>query len=99
MRRQSSPSHQRATPRSDRVALYEGAILVGKAVAGGQVVGPLVEPENERAFRRTQARRRSHQCIEHSLQIKGRAADHLEHFGGGSLLLTRLVQLAREPSD
>ncbi len=27
--------------------------------------------------------------IEHRLQVEGRAADHLEHVGGGGLLLQR----------
>src|ERR1700737_2487820 len=34
--------------------------------------------------------------IEHSPEIEGRATDDLEHVGGGSLLLTRFVELARE---
>src|SRR5262249_8633008 len=34
------------------------------------------------------------QCIEHGLQIEGRAADDLEHVGGGGLLLQRLRQIA-----
>ena len=32
--------------------------------------------------------------IEYGLQIEGRAADDLEHVGGGGLLLQRLAQLA-----
>ena len=33
----------------------------------------------------------SAQRVEHRLQIEGRAADHLEHVGGGGLLLQRLA--------
>ena len=33
------------------------------------------------------------QRIEHRLQIEGRAADHLEHVGGGGLLLQRFAQI------
>src|ERR1700731_946656 len=42
-----------------------------------------------------QAMRRFDQGIEHSLQVEGRAADDLEHVGGGCLLLQRLAQVAR----
>jgi hypothetical protein len=34
--------------------------------------------------------------IEDSLKIEGRAADHLEHIGGGGLLLQGLPQLVEE---
>ena len=34
--------------------------------------------------------------VEYVLQIKGRATDHLEHVGGGGLLLQRLPQLAEQ---
>ena len=36
------------------------------------------------------------QRIEHSLQIEGRAADDLEHVGGGGLLLQRFAQLVEQ---
>ena len=35
------------------------------------------------------------QGIEHLLQVESRAADHLEHFGGGGLLLQRLREVVR----
>ena len=37
------------------------------------------------------------QRVEHRLQIEGRAADDLEHVGGGGLLLQRLAQLVEQP--
>ena len=37
------------------------------------------------------------QRIEYNLQIKGRAADDLEHVGGGGPLLERLTQLVKQP--
>ena len=43
-----------------------------------------------------QASRRLDQRIEHGLQIEGRAADDLEHIGGGGLLLQRLAQLVEQ---
>src|SRR5262249_55825928 len=35
--------------------------------------------------------------IEHGLKIEGRAADHLEHVGGGGLLLQGFAQLVEQP--
>ena len=34
--------------------------------------------------------------VEHRLQIEGRAADDLEHVGGGGLLLQRFAQLVEQ---
>ena len=50
-----------------------------------------------RHVRLAQLRRGFDQCIEHRLQIEGRAADDLEHVGGGGLLLQRLAQLVEQP--
>src|SRR5262249_24767018 len=69
---------------------------------------PVMSPENQRfalaqeyprVVRIAQPRRRFDQGIEHRLEVEGRAADHLEHVGGGGLLFPRLVQLAGEPRD
>ena len=38
----------------------------------------------------------SDQSFENRLEIEGRAADNLEHVGGGSLLLERLAQLVEQ---
>ena len=35
--------------------------------------------------------------LQHGLQIEGRAADDLEHVGGGGLLLQRFAQLVEQP--
>ncbi len=43
------------------------------------------------------SRSRLHQRIEHRLQIERRAADDLEHVGGGGLLLQRFAQLTEQP--
>ena len=43
--------------------------------------------------RATQPSRQFGQCVEHGLQIEGRAADNLEHIGGGGLLLQRFGQI------
>ncbi len=37
------------------------------------------------------------QRVEHRLQVESRAADDLEHIGGGGLLLKRFAQLAEQP--
>ena len=44
----------------------------------------------------TQPRGRLDQRVEDRLQIEGRAADHLEHIGGGGLLLKRFAQLVEQ---
>ena len=49
------------------------------------------------AIHRTAPRCRLGQRIEHRLQIEGRAADDLEHVGGGGLLLQRFAQLVEQP--
>src|SRR5262249_49854461 len=46
-----------------------------------------VTSEKQGVIRIAQWGRRLHQCVEHRLQIEGRTADHLEHVGGGGLLL------------
>ena len=48
-------------------------------------------------LRLAQPRRRFDQRIEHGLQIERRAADHLEHVGGGGLLLQGFPQFAEQP--
>ncbi len=52
---------------------------------------------NRRAVRLAQPRRRFHQRAEHCRQIECRAADDLEHVGGGGLLLQRVAQLVEQP--
>src|SRR5262249_18007896 len=40
---------------------------------------------------------RFNERLQHRLEIEGGAADHLEHVGGGGLLLERLPQLVQQP--
>jgi len=54
-------------------------------------------PPDHGLFRVAKPCRRLDQGIEHGLDIEGRAADHLEHTGGGGLLLQRLAQLVEKP--
>src|SRR5215813_12290426 len=51
-----------------------------------------VDPPHVRV---AEAHCRLDQCIEHRFQIERRAADYLEHVGGGGLLLQRLAELLR----
>ena len=46
--------------------------------------------------RLAQSRRRFDQRVEHRLQVESRAADDLEHVGGGGLLLQRFAQLVEQ---
>ena len=64
-------------------------------MVGGETIDFAVALKNEREFRLAQPRRRLDERIEHHLQVEGRAADDLEHVGGGGLLLERLGELAR----
>src|SRR5262249_33688978 len=49
-------------------------------------------------IRLAQPRGRFDERVEHRLQIEGRAADDLEHVGGGGLLLQRLAKLVEQAS-
>ena len=51
---------------------------------------------NRRHVGLAQPGRRFDQRVEHRLQIEGRAADDLEHVGGGGLLLQRFAQLVEQ---
>src|SRR5262249_41983497 len=51
---------------------------------------------NSRQIGLTQSSGRLDECIEHGLQIEGRAADDLEYVGGRGLLLQRFAQLAEQ---
>jgi hypothetical protein len=42
---------------------------------------------------------RFYERAEHGLQVEGRAADDLEHIGGGNLLLPRFLQFARDEGE
>src|SRR6516165_4358146 len=48
------------------------------------------------ALRLAQPRCRFDKCIQNALQIESRTADHLEHVGGGGLLLERFAQFGEQ---
>src|SRR5262249_43563051 len=55
-----------------------------------------IELENVSARGAAKPRRALDQGLQHGLQIESRAADDLEHVGGGGLLLQRLAQLVEQ---
>ena len=67
----------------------------GNAVARRVVDRRRPSAANARHVGLAQPRRRLDQRIEHGLQIEGRAADDLEHVGGGGLLLQQISCAAR----
>ena len=76
----------------------------GKVVDRGVVISAALLAGDGGHIRFAQSRHRLGQRIEHRLQIEGRAANHLEHVGGGGLLLQRfrkiigaLSQLLQQP--
>ena len=77
----------RSAIRLRRVALEIVALLLREAVRCGYRVGVADPAANNGLIRIAKPDCRICQCIEHCLQIEGRAADDLEHVGGGGLLL------------
>ena len=71
-------------------------VLRRKAVAGDEMVEPRPGKPDGHPVGLAKTRRRLDQRIEHRLQIEGRAADDLEHVGGGGLLLQRFAQLVEQ---
>ncbi len=67
--------------------------VLRKSVMRDNLIGRTLAQKKNTSIGRTQARRRLDQGIEHRLQIEGRAADDLEHVGGGGLLLQRLGEV------
>ena len=54
-------------------------------------------PENDSKLGFANACRLFQHRLEHWFQLSGRRTDDLEHVGGGSLLLERFTQLAKQP--
>ena len=67
------------------------------AVVGDLPIDLAVLTVDRRHVRVAQPGRRFDQRVEHGLKIEGRAADDLEHVGGGGLLLQRFAQLVEQP--
>ena len=77
--------------------LYElPAVSAGSVVGGPAVVKKFTVEMTSEASRLAKPAAISTSVVEHRLQIECRAADHLEHVGGGGLLLQRFAQLVEQ---
>ena len=72
------------------------ALLRREAVGCGNRVGVAHAPTDAGLIRLAQLGSRRSQRVEHGLQIERRAADDLEHVGGGGLLLQGFAQLVEQ---
>src|SRR5262249_32070224 len=70
--------------------------LLGHSIIGSKLKMQTLRANDTSHIRLAQSCGRIDQRIEHGLQIEGRAADDLEHIGGGGLLLERLPQLVEQ---
>src|SRR5262249_39468450 len=80
----------------NRHILEECLVLGRESKVGRQPIDLPFAAENQGHFGVAEMRGRFDQRIEHRLQIEGRAADNLEHVGGGGLLLQRFAQLVEK---
>src|SRR5262249_29423394 len=89
------PAGDRPAIRPERMLFHVLLLLRGKAVARDMMVGAALGEPDGSPIRAAKACSRLGERVEHRLQIEGRAADDLEHVGGGSLLLQRFGEVAR----
>ena len=81
----------------DRMLSHVVVVLVAGSRSSRHYGRPPSRASRWPPCRRAQPRRRLDQRIQHRLQVEGRAADDLEHVGGGGLLLQRFAQLVEQP--
>src|SRR5262249_34870209 len=87
-------TRDRASTKRKGVLLFQiELVLRRKPVIRNELKGVAFCSVNGCLIRLTQFGGRLDQRVEHGLKIKGRAADYLEHVGGGGLLVERLAQL------
>ena len=91
---QQDPPRQGAPPARYRGRGCKLDELPRHSIVGGKLKMRAVRTDDTSHVRLAQACGGLGQSIEHRLQVEGRAADHLEHVGGGGLLLEGLGQLA-----
>src|SRR5262249_20418627 len=82
--------------RGDWVPFYELSELRRCVVERCEPQELPVEPIDERSVGIAQPRRRPDKGTRHRLQVKSRAADDLQHVGGGGLLLQGFPQLVKQ---
>ena len=81
-----------STVDSSWVTCEELGVFPGESIARFVVESFALRSTYDNRVRLAKARRRLDQCVEHRLQIEGRAADDLEHVGGGGLLLEQILR-------
>src|SRR5262249_36157950 len=90
------PAGDGATTRWNRMLRHELVKFARIAIARDLPVAFTALPVDRGHIGLAQPRRRLDQSVEHSLQVECRAADDLEHVGGGGLPLQRLAQLVEQ---
>src|SRR6516165_1353739 len=93
---QQRPTCDCVAARSNREPLERLFMLGRERERRGNPIDVSARPPDIGTFGFAQPCRRFNQRIEHRLQIECRAADDLEHVGGGGLLLQRLAQLVEQ---
>src|SRR5262249_31918731 len=92
-------SKKGSAPRRERerepVLLDALVLFLGMAVARGPAVDFTVAPEQHDVVCLAKPGCRLCKRVQHGLQIERRAADDLEHVGGGGLLLQRFGEIVR----
>src|SRR5262245_58945661 len=68
-----------------------------KPVRFGAIKDSILLTSNNSLLGIAERRRRLNEGLQHCVQVEGRAANDLEHVGGGRLLLERLAQLVEQP--
>src|SRR5262249_14764904 len=93
---QQGPSSRRPAPPLDRHSLDIFENLGRVAVSLREEELPVLLPSYRGVVGAAKAASRFNECLQHRLEIEGRAADDLEYVSGGGLLLQRLAQFGEQ---
>ena len=88
-------ANERVATRRQGILLEEILVFARETAAGRETITSLPRAEKSGLVDAAQPRRRRKQRLQDRAQIECRAANDLEHVGGGGLLLARLGELAR----
>src|SRR5262245_1359247 len=91
------PACDRTAIRLERMPFHVLLLLRGETVARDVIVGAILSESDSSPVRAAKLRRRLGERVEYNLQIECRSADHLQHVGGGGLLLQRFAQFVEQP--
>ena len=91
------PRGDGVSSRRDGMASDKVDQLFGGVVEGDALIGVAVSSKDDSSIGLAQSRRSLDEVIQHRLQVKGRAADYLEHVASGYLSPQGVVQLAGKP--